>query len=60
MQSDCNEFMNNLQHLNSKGVPLAAKLDNVRNILYMDTCEGREVHARIYQCSDLYFKSAGN
>ena len=41
-------------------MPLAAKLDNVRNILYMDTSEGREAHARRYQRSDLCFKTASN
>ena len=41
-------------------MPLAAKMDNVRNILYGDTSEGREAHVRMYQRSDLYFKSAGN
>ena len=58
--ADCNKFMNNMLHLYSEGVPLAAKLDNVHNILYMDTSEGREAHARTYQRSDLYFKNAGN
>ena len=58
--ADCDEFANNTLHLDSKGVPLAAELDNVCNILYMDTSEGREAHTRMYQRSDLYFKSAGN
>ena len=46
--ADCDEFVSNMLHLDSEGVPLAAKLDNVRNILYMDTSEGREAHARMY------------
>ena len=46
--ADCDELANNTLHLDSKGVPLAAKLDNVRNILYMDTSEGRVAHARLY------------
>ena len=58
--ADCNEFANNTLHLDSEGVQLAAKLHNVCNILYMDTSEGREAHARMYQRSDLYFKSASN
>ena len=58
--ADCDEFASNALHLDSEAVPLAAKLNNVRNILYMDTSEGREAHERMYQRSDLYFKSAGN
>ena len=58
--ADCDEFASNMLHLDSEDVPLAAKLDNVHNILYMDTSEGREAYARMYQRLDLYFKSANN
>ena len=57
--ADCDEFASNTLHLDSEGVPLAAKIDNVHNSLYVDTSEGREAHVRMYQRSDLYFKSAG-
>ena len=63
MQSNivaCNEFANNVLHLNSEGVLLAANLDIVHKILYMDTSEGREAHARMYHRSDLYFKIVGS
>ena len=46
--ADCDEFANNTLHLNCTGVPVASKLDNVHNILYMDTSKGREAHARMY------------